>query len=101
MTARRTLTSDVPRTAAATAARRRRFVRQLLERWLWTLPELSTEQLEAVAATVAEELETRRSATDSATARRDGIAHAAAESEGGERAEIRPPCAESGDERAA
>lgn len=88
MSPRRTLTPNVARTAAATAARRRRHVQQLAERFVWTIPELSDEVLAAVVRVIAEELETRLPATDirhpsvpnSATARRDGIAHASAES---------------------
>lgn len=64
MSARRTSTSNVARTAAATAERRRRHVRQLLERFLWTIGELSDEQLAATILTLGEELQSRPRAAE-------------------------------------
>lgn len=87
MTPRRTSTSDVaPRTAAANRERRRRFVRNLLERFVWVVPEIPGELLVAVVRVIAEELETRLPATD--------IRHPAVPNS-------EPLGAESGDERAA
>lgn len=64
MTARRTSTSNVSRTAAATAERRRRFVRQLLERFVWVIPEAPDMLLVAVVRVIAEELEFRHGAAE-------------------------------------
>jgi hypothetical protein len=52
------------RTAAATAERRRRYVRALVEKFVWTVSELPDDVLDAVIGTLLEE-ENRRAATDS------------------------------------
>jgi hypothetical protein len=79
--ARRTLTSDVvPRTAAATAERRRRHVRALVERFVWVIGELPDDVLDAVIGALVEERESRERRTDSASPRRDRIRHPGAES---------------------
>jgi hypothetical protein len=52
------LTSDVvPRTAAATAERRRRHVRALVERFVWVVGELPDDVLDAVIGALVEERE--------------------------------------------
>lgn len=65
MTPRRTSTSDVPRTAAATAARRRRYVQQQAEKLGWLIPEMTDGQLAALAGLIVEELEIRNAGAES------------------------------------
>lgn len=89
MTPRRASTSNVARTAAATAERRRRFVRQLLERFVWVIPEVPDMLLVAVVRVIAEELEFRHGAAEVGQASA-GTAHAAVRNSA-------PPRAESGE----
>jgi hypothetical protein len=91
MSPRPTLTSNVvPRTAAATAERRRRHVRALVERFVWVIDELPDDVLDAVIGALVEERESR---AHSATGRRNGIAQARAQF-GRTVAEFGTPCAE-------
>ena len=86
-----------PRTAAATAERRRRFVRQLLERFAWTIPELPDELLVAVVRVIAEELEFRHGAADLGAVDQAEVGQAPAEIAHAAVRNSAPPRAESGE----